>query len=135
MGLERVRLLEIPVIREPRGNLGVLEGGRDLPFEIRRTYWLYDIPAGSHRGGHAHRRLEQVLIALGGSFDVVLDDGVERKTVTLNRPDRGLYLPTGIWRELENFSAGSVCLVLASEHYDETEYLRDHDEFLKWVSP
>ncbi len=131
MKLEQVKLIDIPVIREPRGNLAVVEQLRNIPFEIARSYWLFDIPAGSHRGGHAHKRLQQFMIALSGSFDVILDDGQERKTITLNRPDRGLYLPTGIWRELDNFSAGAVCLVLASEPYDEAEYIRDYNEFLR----
>lgn len=131
MGLEQVRLIEFQVIREPRGNLAVAEQWREVPFEIARTYWLYDVPAGSHRGGHAHQKLQQLLIALSGSFDVVLDDGVEKKSYTLNRPDRGLYLPTGIWRELENFSAGAVCLVLASLPYDESEYIRDYNTFIR----
>ncbi|MBO7131016.1 MAG: WxcM-like domain-containing protein [Fibrobacterales bacterium] len=129
MGLEQVKTLDLPVVSDVRGNLAVAEGVT-LPFAIARAYWLYDVPAGSTRGGHAHRRLQQVLIALSGSFDVVLDDGRVRKTVSLNRPDRGLYLPRGIWRELENFSAGAVCLVLASEPYDESEYVRDYGEFL-----
>ena len=129
MGLEQVKTLDLPVVSDVRGNLAVAEGVT-LPFAIARAYWLYDVPAGSTRGGHAHRRLQQVLIALSGSFDVVLDDGRARKTVSLNRPDRGLYLPRGIWRELENFSAGAVCLVLASEPYDESEYVRDYGEFL-----
>lgn len=124
-------MIDIPVIREPRGNLAVVEQLREIPFEIARSYWLFDVPAGSHRGGHAHRRLQQLIIALSGSFDVVLDDGKERRVISLNRPDRGLYLPKGIWRELENFSAGAVCLVLASEPFDEEEYIRDYDEFLR----
>ena len=129
MGLEQVKTLDLPVVSDVRGNLAVAE--RDaLPFAIARAYWLYDVPSGSMRGGHAHKRLQQVLIALSGSFDVVLDDGRTRKTVALNRPDRGLYLPRGIWRELENFSSGAVCLVLASEPYDESEYVRDYGEFL-----
>lgn len=131
MALDQVKTINFPVIREPRGNLAVVEELREIPFEIARAYWLFDVPAGSHRGGHAHKRLQQLLVALSGSFDVILDDGVNKKTITLNRPDRGLYLPTGVWRELKNFSAGSVCMVLASEPYDESEYIRDYDEFLK----
>ena len=129
MGLEQVKTLELPVVSDVRGNLAVAEGNA-LPFAIARAYWLYDVPSGSMRGGHAHKSNQQILVALSGSFDVVLDDGKARKTVTLNRPDRGLYIPTGVWRELENFSAGAVCLALASEPSDESEYVRDYGEFL-----
>jgi dTDP-4-dehydrorhamnose 3,5-epimerase-like enzyme len=128
--LDSITLLEIPKISDPdgRGNLSVIE--KDvLPFRIKRVYYLYDVPSDSSRGGHAHKELKQFIIALSGSFDVVLDNGSTRRTFTLNRPNKGLLIPSGVWRELENFSAGSVCLSLVSDHYDEEDYIRDYDEF------
>lgn len=133
MSVADCRLFELPRIQDPRGNLTFAEGGRHVPFEIRRVYYLYDVPAGAERGGHAHRRLHQVLVALAGSFKVRLDDGTERRTVVLNRPYTGLHVVPGIWRELEDFSSGSVCLVLASERYDEADYWRDYHAFLDAV--
>lgn len=124
------RLLTLPVVRDQRGNLTVIEPPRDVPFDIHRVYYLYDIPAGEHRAGHAHRTLEQLLVAVAGSFDVVLDDGKRRQTVTLNRPFVGLYLPRLVWREIENFSSGAVCLALASSHFDESDYIRDYPQFV-----
>ena len=126
---ERCRLIDLPRITEPRGNLTFVEGGRHIPFELRRVYYLYDVPGGAERGGHAHRSLEQVIIALSGSFDVVLDDGFESRRYHLNRSYSGLYVPAMIWRDLNNFSSGSVCLVLASAPFDETDYYRDYPEF------
>lgn len=127
--LSDIKLIEIPKIQDPRGNLAIIE--KDVvPFEIKRVYYLFDVPSNAYRGGHAHKNLKQVLIALSGSFDVILDDGNERKIITLNKPDRGLVIPTGIWRELENFSSGSVCLALASDVFDESDYIRDFDEFI-----
>jgi dTDP-4-dehydrorhamnose 3,5-epimerase-like enzyme len=126
-------LIELPKIVDPRGNLSFIEGGRHVPFEIRRVYYLYDVPGGEARGGHAHRELNQLLIAASGSFTVVLDDGHGQQRITLNRPDRGLRITPGIWRELEDFSSGAVCLVLASHPYDEADYIRDYEEFLKAV--
>lgn len=124
-----ISLLNIPKIHDPRGSLAVIE--KDvLPFDIKRVYYLYDVPSDAYRGGHAHKKLIQVLIPLSGSFDVVLDDGKERIKVTLNKPNKGLLIPTEIWRELENFSSGSVCLVLASDEFEETDYIRDYKEFL-----
>jgi dTDP-4-dehydrorhamnose 3,5-epimerase-like enzyme len=128
------RLLDLPVIRDRRGNLTFLESGITAPFEIRRVYYLYDVPGGESRAGHAHRTLEQLLIAVSGSFDVVLDDGQTHDVVTLNRSYVALYVPKLIWRELENFSSGAVCLALASEHFDEGDYIRDYDEFLAAVA-
>jgi len=127
--MERVRLIDFPIVHEPRGNLSFIEGGRHVPFDIKRVYYLYDVPGGAVRGGHAHRTINQVIIALSGSFDVVLDDGHGTRRVSLNRSYFGLFLPNMIWRELENFSSGAVCMVLASAYYDETEYIRDYEEF------
>jgi len=119
------------MVRDRRGNLTFVEGDRHAPFEIRRVYYLYDVPGGATRAGHAHRSLRQLMIAVAGSFDVVLDDGQTREIVTLNRSYIGLYIPQLVWREIENFSSGSVCLVLASEHYDEADYIHDYDEFVE----
>jgi len=130
----RVRLIEFPIVHDPRGNLSFIEGERTIPFPIQRVYYLYDVPGGAVRGGHAHRNLQQVLIALSGSFDVVLDDGSERKKIFLNRSWHGLLIPSMVWRELENFSSGAVCLVLASEYFEEAEYIRDHEQFLREVA-
>lgn len=123
-----IKLISIPKIEERRGNLSVIENDT-VPFDIKRVYYLYDVPSGAERGGHAHKKLKQFLVALSGSFDVVLNDGMEERIVALNRPNIGLLLPMGIWRELQNFSSGSVCLVLASEVYDEEDYIRDFDDF------
>ncbi|WP_104734472.1 sugar 3,4-ketoisomerase [Hanstruepera ponticola] len=124
-----ILLVNIPKIHDPRGSLAVIE--KDvLPFDIKRVYYLYEVPSDAYRGGHAHKKLIQVLIPLSGSFDVVLDDGKDRTKVTLNKPNKGLLIPTEIWRELENFSSGSVCLVLASDEFEETDYIRDYKEFL-----
>ncbi len=124
------RLIDIPkiVADDGRGNLSVIE--KDLiPYEIKRVYYLYDVPSDSIRGGHAHKELQQFLIPLSGSFDVVLDDGDHKVTITLNRPFKGLYIPNGLWRELENFSAGAVCLSLVSEVYMESDYIRNYKDF------
>lgn len=129
-GLEQVQLVTLPKVSDPRGNLTFVEGQRHIPFDIKRTYYLYDVPGGEVRGGHAHRTLEQFIIAASGSFEVVLDDGLHRKSYFLNRSYNGLYIPRMIWRELVNFSSGSVCLVLASEYYSEEDYYRDYREFL-----
>lgn len=133
--MERVRLIDFPIVHEPRGNLSFIEGGRHVPFDIKRVYYLYDVPGGAVRGGHAHRTINQVIIALSGSFDVVLDDGKETRKVSLNRSYFGLFLPNMIWRELENFSSGAVCMVLASAYYDEGEYIRDYEEFKLLTRP
>ena len=123
------RLIELPVIRDVRGNLTFIEGGEHVPFEIRRVYYLYDVPGGESRAGHAHRTLEQLIIAAAGSFDVAVDDGMTRHVATLNRSYVGLYIPTFVWREIENFSSGAVCLALVSDHFDEADYIRDYDQF------
>ncbi|CAI8257315.1 MAG: sugar 3,4-ketoisomerase [Patiriisocius sp.] len=134
LNLENISLQEIPKISDPdgRGNLSVIE--KDvLPYKIKRVYYLYDVPSDSSRGGHAHKELQQFLIALSGSFDVVLDNGINRRTITLNRPNKGLLIPNGVWRELENFSAGAVCLSLVSEVYQEEDYIRQYDDFKLFV--
>jgi hypothetical protein len=127
-------MIDLPKIGDPRGNLTFIEGGRHVPFDIRRVYYLYDVPGGAERGGHAHKDLHQLIIAMSGSFDVVLDDGFNKKRIHLNRSYNGLYVCPMIWRELDNFSSGSVCMVLASNHYDELDYYRNYDEFLKAAS-
>ncbi len=132
--MDEVRLIDIPKIidKKGRGNLSVIE--KDcIPFAIKRVYYLYDVPSDAYRGGHAHKDQSELLIALSGSFEVVLDDGLSKKSIMLNKPNKGLLIPTGIWRELENFSAGSVCLVLASDEFQEKDYIRDYDAFKLYV--
>ncbi len=131
MALTECRIIELPKIHEPRGNLTFIESNSQIPFAIERVYYLYDVPGGSERGGHAHKGLHQLIIAMSGSFDVVLDDGKDRKRVHLNRSYQGLYVCPMIWRELDNFSSGSVCMVLASNRYDEADYYRDYAEFMR----
>ena len=125
-----IEIIEIPKVENSLGNIAVVENDV-IPFDIKRVYYLYDIPSSSVRGGHSHKNLEQVLIAVSGSFDVILKDGNAVKTVTLNKPDKGLFIKKNTWREIENFSSGAVCLVLASDVFDEEDYVRDFDEFLK----
>ena len=122
-------MIELPVIHNSQGNLTFIEEQRHVPFDVARIYYLYDVPEGAARGGHAHRELEQLILPIGGSFDVIVDDGSNRRTFHLDDPHLGLYLPQLIWRELENFSAGSFCVVLASAYYDEADYYRDYEEF------
>ena len=129
MGIEHCRLLEFPIVADPRGNLTFVESNRHIPFEIKRVYYLYDVPGGAERGGHGHRNLQQVIIAMSGSFDVVLNDGVRSHRYHLNRSYYGLYVSSMMWREIDNFSSGSVCMVLASEFYEEADYFRDMAEF------
>lgn len=129
--LKEVKLLEFPKIEDDRGNLTFLEGNNHIPFEIKRTYWIYDVPGGQTRGGHAYKELHEVFIALSGSFDVKLFDGKNYKTYTLNRSYFGLYVPNKIWRSLENFSTNSLCLILASDIYKEKDYLRDLEQYKK----
>ncbi len=128
-----IKLVCLPKIADPRGSLTVAESLDSIPFEIKRVYWLYDVPGGGSRGGHAHRRLRQMLVAVSGAFHVTLDNGFERKTVLLNHPYQGLLIDQGIWRTLDDFSSGAVCLVLASEHYDAADYIEDYDEFLEYA--
>jgi len=123
-------VLTLPKIHNRAGNITALNNSVDLPFDIRRVYYLYDIPGGEHRGGHAHKELQQLIVAVSGSFDIVLDDGKNKKTVSLNRPYYGLHVIPGIWRELSNFSSGAICLVMASHEYDENDYIRDYNEFI-----
>ena len=127
------QIIDIPIVHDQRGNLSVVEGSDLVPFDIKRLYYLYDVPGGATRGGHAHKNLRQLIIAASGSFDVVLDNGKTRQKFSLNRSYKGLYIPTMIWREIENFSSGAVCMVLASEHYDESDYIYDYNDFLKEV--
>lgn len=128
--INSIQLLKIPVVEDTRGNLAFVQEAV-LPFEFKRVYYLFDVPSNAFRGGHSHIVQQEVLIALSGSFEVVLNDGIEKKSFVLNKPNIGLHIPTGIWRELQNFSSGAVCLVLASDVYDEEDYIRDFHEFLE----
>lgn len=130
MSVEQCRIIELPKIADPRGNLTFVEGHNHIPFDIRRVYYLYDVPGGATRAAHGHKALSQLMIAMSGSFDVTLDDGFNKRKYHLNRSYYGLYIPPMIWRDLDNFSSGSVCMVLASERYDETDYFRDYNDFL-----
>ena len=132
-GVDQCRVVELPKISDPRGNLTFIEGRRHVPFDFQRMYYLYDVPGGAERGGHAHKALHQLIIAMSGSFDVLLDDGRNKKQFHLNRSYYGLYVCPLIWRELNNFSSGSVCVVLASNTYDEADYYRDYGEFLQAI--
>ena len=129
--IEDVRIIELPKFLDARGNLSFAEQNNHIPFEIKRTYWIYDVPGGEDRGGHAFKENQEMVIALSGSFDVVVDDGVSRKTFSLNRSYYGLYIPQGVWRTMENFSTNSLALEFGSMHYDPSDYIRDYDEFLK----
>jgi dTDP-4-dehydrorhamnose 3,5-epimerase-like enzyme len=131
--LDLCRIIELPIISDPRGNLSFIEGGRHIPFDIKRIYYLYDVPGGATRAGHAHKTLHQLLVAMSGSFNVTLDDGRERRNFHLNRSYYGLYIYPMVWREIDNFSSGSVCMALASDFYEETDYYRDYEEFLRVV--
>ena len=131
MSIDKCKILNLPKIHDPRGNLTFIEGHIHIPFNIERVYYLYDVPGGSERGGHAHKQLQQFIVAMSGSFDVTLDDGREKKRVHLNRSYNGLYVCPMIWRELDNFSSGAVCMVLASTVYNEADYFRDYTEFMR----
>ena len=133
MSINDCKIIELPKISDPRGNLTFVEGGNQIPFDIRRVYYLYDVPGGAERGGHAHKALSQLIIAMSGSFDVILDEGGEKKRFHLNRSYQGLYVCPMMWRELDNFSSGSVCMVLASNIYEESDYYRDYNEYLKAI--
>lgn len=128
--IEQCKIIDLPKIGDPRGNLTFIESGRHAPFDIQRVYYLYDVPGGAERGGHAHKALHQLVIAISGSFDIALDDGREKKRFHLNRSYHGLYICPMIWREMDNFSSGAVCLVLASNLYDEADYYRKYADFL-----
>ncbi len=129
--VDQCRIVELPKITDPRGNLSFIEGGHHIPFDIKRVYYLYDVPGGADRGSHAHKSLHQFIVAMSGSFDVVLDDGREKRRFHLNRSYYGLYVCPMMWRDLDNFSSGAVCMVLASNYYEEDDYLRDYQEFLR----
>jgi hypothetical protein len=135
MSLDKCHIVQLPKISDPRGNLTFIEGNGHIPFDIRRVYYLYDVPGGAERGGHAHRDLQQLIVAMSGSFDVLLDDGRQKQRYHLNRSYYGLYVCSMVWRELDNFSSGSVCMVLASNCYDEKDYYRDYDEFQRDLPP
>jgi hypothetical protein len=127
--IDKCKIIDLPKIHDPRGNLTFLEGSKHIPFDIKRVYYLYDVPGGAERGGHAHKDLHQIIIAIAGSFDVVINDGSDTQRFHLNRSYFGLYVCPMIWRELDNFSSGSVCLVLASDYFSEADYIRDFTQF------
>ena len=131
--MDGVQIIQLPKITDPRGNLSIIEQIKQIPFEIKRVHWVYDVPGGVDRVGHAYWKTEEFIVALSGSFDVVVDDGAEKKTVQLNRSYFGLYVPKGMWREMENFSTNSLALVLSSTKYDKNDYIRDYSEFLKYA--
>lgn len=131
MDLKKVQLIDLPKIEDARGNLTFVEGLNHVPFEFERVYWIYDVPGGQLRGGHSYKTLNEFIIAISGSFDVVVDDGKAKKTITLNRSYNGLYVPNLIWRSLENFSTNALCLILASEGYNEGDYIRNYNKYLK----
>lgn len=127
------KIIDLPRIYDPRGNLTVVEQLKEVPFDIKRVYWTYDVPGGESRGGHAHKKCQSFIIAVSGSFTVRLDDGHRRETYHLNHPYQGLLINTGVWRTLEDFSSGAVCLALASELFDENDYIREYDDFIRYV--
>jgi len=128
------KIIQLPKMEDPRGNLTFIQGKKNIPFEIKRIFYIYDVPTGESRGAHAHRTLHQFLVCLSGSFDVEIDDGVNKRKIHLNRPWQGLHIPPGIWASETNFDAGSICVVIVSDYYDADDYIRDYDEFLKIVS-
>jgi len=129
--LNNIQIINLPVVEDARGNLTFIQEGI-VPYAFKRIYYLFDVPSGAERGGHAHKEQHEILIALSGSFDVILDDGTDKKTYTLNRPNKGLHIPEGLWRELQNFSSGAVCLVIAQDVFDEEDYIREYEDFLKF---
>jgi len=132
MSLIDVKLINLPKIEDPRGNLSFFEGEKHVPFKIERAYWIYDVPGGEIRGGHAFKEQKEFIIALSGSFDIEVDDGLQKKIFSLNRSYFGLFIPTGLWRKMENFSTNSLALVMSSTHFSESDYIRDYDVFLKF---
>ena len=129
--MKQPQIIELPKVIDRRGNLSIIEEYKNIPFKIERTYWIYDVPGGEKRGGHAYKENEEFIVALSGSFDVMLDNGTERKTYTLNRSYYGLYIPKGWWREMESFSTNAVALEFGSTKYDANDYIRDYDEYIK----
>jgi hypothetical protein len=127
-------MISLPINHQANGNLTAVGNGVQVPFDVKRVYYLYDVPGGFSRGGHGHLELQQLIVALSGSFDITVDDGKVKRTFHLSRPNMGLYMPSGLWRELDNFSSGSICFVLASIEYDEKDYFRDYDKFVAWKS-
>ena len=130
--IEDCQLIEINQIGDRRGHITVVENNEQVPFQVKRIYYLYDVPSGEERGGHAHKELQQLIVAASGSFDVIVDDGINKKTFSLNQPTKGLYFPAGLWREINNFSSGSICLVLASQVYQKEDYIRIYKDFVKY---
>lgn len=127
------KIIELPKIIDPRGNLTVAESMKNVPFDIKRVYWVYDVPGGEHRGGHAHKQCKELLVAVSGSFTVTLDDGKEKYKYLLNHPYQGLFIDTNTWRTLDDFSSGAVCLVIASEKFEEEDYIREYDDFKEYL--
>lgn len=130
--IEGVRIIDFPKFEDPRGNLSVIEEGKQAPFNIERTYWIYDVPGGQVRGGHAFKEQQELIVALSGSFDVEVDNGKKKQTFSLNRSYYGLYLPAGLWRQMHNFSTNSLAIVLSSTQYNESDYIRSYDDFLNF---
>lgn len=128
--ITNVTVVQLPKIEDPRGNLSFLEEESQIPFKVQRSYWIYDVPGGQVRGGHAFKEQEEIIIALSGSFDIVVDDGVDKKVLSLNRSYYGIYIPPGIWRQMENFSTNSLAMILSSTNFSETDYIRNYSEFL-----
>ncbi len=134
MTIQDIKIIKLPQFADPRGNLSVIEELKDIPFKIERTYWIYDVPGGEVRGGHAYKENQEFIVALSGSFEVVLDDGKEKKTYSLNRSYYGIYIPKGYWREITNFSTNSLALILSSTKYNRADYIYDYDEFLTYAN-
>lgn len=128
----QAQIINLPKVEDPRGNLSIIEEEKHIPFKIERTYWIYDVPGGQIRGGHAFKKQIEFIVALSGSFDVVIDDGITKQTYSLNRSYYGLYIPAGLWRQMENFSTNSLALVLSSTHYNEDDYIYDYKQFVKF---
>lgn len=132
--MEQSHIITLPKIEDPRGNLSFIEEESHIPFKIKRVYWIYDVPGGQHRGGHAFKNQQEFIVALSGSFDVVIDDGKQKQKISLNRSYYGLYIPAGLWREMNNFSTNSLAMVLSSTKYSEDDYIREYQEYKKWLA-